>query len=249
VEIREIIFSFPVFIIWILLTPFSLNVKTNTFSLGSFESALPTTTRERANSILVYKIKCLLVCVLIFSLGYILLFLLAKFSVNAAFILELKKEFLEPLTIDTGKRGYENIIYHVLFISIYLWIMIAMGYCLWLTGKFRVWMVALYLPIAMIFITVIILGSFLYPWIAGSVIMPGIIFCFIRAFKKDLLRTKDVLGHLGLWAGVSLAWWGYLYFRNRSLLPELGVIISVGIAVALTPFALAPLALHWNRHR
>ena len=79
--------------------------------------------------------------------------------------------------------------------------------------------------------------------------MSVVIFCFYLSLKKGVLQKRDIKIHSMIWFGCSIIAWMFLYFADRSFLPDIGVMFSLGIALCLVPFALAPMALHWNRHR
>jgi cytochrome b subunit of formate dehydrogenase len=82
----------------------------------------------------------------------------------------------------------------------------------------------------------------------GSVLTLETAFLFFMAKKRNFIEKKDILRNLALWAIGSVILI-LISYTDETGFHNLAIFASGIMALALAPFALAPLALHWNRHR
>ncbi|MBN1901725.1 hypothetical protein JW926_10420 [Candidatus Sumerlaeota bacterium] len=242
------IMSFFIFF-YVQFFPMSLVFEKGAYSMGSFESTLPASCGEQSRSILFMKIRKLILGVMINGAMLVLILLSTEYSVNAKGFMSLHEELLDASFWSTGIKGYAAVCLHVLVILWIFWIIIGMSTSFWLSGRCRVWMFGLIIPLTCVTLFLMIWGTLAYPIIIGAIILLGVIFCFYKTVKVGISGKGDIVESVAIWVAVSLAFSFLLYRMERAMFPRGCVMIFVGVALGMLPFALAPMALHGNRRR
>ena len=259
------IFNFPFFIILIFLSQIwgMLIAKTNpakkNFSLWSFEATRPLSCREISYAILKNGAVNILLTGLILIFGVIFAVALNYFLGNASFIKNIGNETLQLYPLNLEIKGIRVLIFIFSCFLIISWILMGISSAITLMGKrtFIVLFWTISCTVLCIFYFFILIGT---PWwgvfLLGEIFFPvlgrGLIleiaFIFFITRRRNLIEREDVLNNFKLWA-IGTVILILLFFTKNIQHIDIVIFLSGIIALALSPFALAPLALHWNRHR
>ena len=89
-------------------------------------------------------------------------------------------------------------------------------------------------------------------WLAGVGVVIKALLAFRLAIRRGVLRVESVLGICALWlvlAAVTLTLVHLLLPQEGLPVPRVVALVASLCALPMARFALAPLALDWNRHR
>jgi len=257
------IFNFYFFIILIFLSLFwgmliaKTNHARNNFRLWSFEATRPLSSRDLSYAILKNGAVNMLLTGVILIFGVIFAVALNYFLGNASFIKSIGNETLQLNPLNIEIKGIRVLIFAFSCSMIISWILVGLSSIITLLGWKPFWVLfwiiscslafIFYYRIAIPWYVFNLLWEILFP-VLGKVLILEIAFSFIIAFRRDLIQKKDILTNLALWVLGSIILVLICYSYQP---PNLDLVIFVSgiIALSLAPFALAPLALHWNRHR
>jgi hypothetical protein len=223
----------------------------------SFVLAKPITCRQiiKAKYYSFFKSVCLT-----YFISYIVILIGALFLDRVPFIESLKEHY-SYLEI--------AVIFLLALITpiILAWLLVTFGLAIGLTG--RSWVTVAF--VAMMFGSLFLLvtsdyWAYQYPIFADlrnklSIAIPVTILItgpialgwFLRInFKKKLMQGEEIKKLLGVWAGAFLAIWGL----GCWLKPGIGnvwyafpIVTLILLLIPMLAIAIAPLSLHWNRHR
>lgn len=247
------IFNIYFFVILILLSLFwgSLIAKTKTsmtdFDLGTFEATRPLSSRDISYAILKNGLVDIFLCgfVLIFSI--LLGMALNYFLGNGALISDLGRQTIEINLLNLKIQGIKGLVFILSGALLVSWILMGISSVLTLTGSRFIYSMFWMISFLILFIFYHIINEIFFPFL-GSVLTLEIAFLFIMAKRRNLIEKKDILTNLTLWAIGSVILILVCYTDEIGRL-DLAIFASGIMALALAPFALAPMALHGNRHR
>jgi hypothetical protein len=218
--------------------------KDDDFAIGSFLASRPMTNSSLARATLVTAAQSLLIAWLIWLIVFLAaLALVARFSTL-------------PKTVIPPELGWWY--FPLTFIG--PWAIAALCMTVGLTGRTKLFLQML-AALAAAFITLSVISSYLLIYeaqraleylmavVAGLTPVLGTAWCYTKAFRRGMIHLPTVITAAAAWTaavGVVVKQWPAI--AGQPMLPTYALAAGA-LAIAVAPFAAAPLAIAWNRHR
>jgi hypothetical protein len=227
--------------------------------LGTFRSVRPISSIELSYTIMKSGLNEILTTILIFIFSLVFGFMIITITGHLELGKKLVYDFLHSDMLDIGVIGLHGILIFFFGIIFLAWVFLGNGMALCLTGRKQL-IISVYLGIAVSILCIFFIFDS-YPgstWayflrddgfkLLGTTLLLGTLYGYFYAVKLIHISKIQIIKSAVL--GIIL--FLIVYFLLH--LPMIGknhlIYISVGLSsLGISSFAVAPLALHWNRHR